>query len=37
MSENNVVYMYVSSFKLSQNWWSESRENRRKMVDNIES
>ncbi len=37
MSENNVVYMYVSSFKLSQNWWNESKEDRRKIIDNIES
>lgn len=39
MSENNkkIAYMYVSSIKLSSKWWSLSKEERRKIIDNIES
>ncbi|MDT7861776.1 MAG: chlorite dismutase family protein [Saccharolobus sp.] len=39
MSENNkkIAYMYISSIKLSSKWWSLSKEERRKIIDNIES
>ncbi|BDB99169.1 chlorite dismutase family protein [Saccharolobus caldissimus] len=39
MSENNkkIAYMYISSIKLSSKWWSLSKEERRKIIGNIES
>ncbi|ACP56672.1 chlorite dismutase family protein [Saccharolobus islandicus] len=37
MSQNSLAYFYISSIKLTNRWWSSSREERRCAINEIES
>ncbi|WP_338604047.1 chlorite dismutase family protein [Sulfolobus tengchongensis] len=37
MSQNNLAYFYISSIKISNNWWTIGKEERRNIINELES